>query len=147
VGLTLYLEPRIAGDEAELEEKIIVGQRHGKWKWTFNLTHATEWEDDFHSTEGEVEGSFGLAYNLNKHWAIGVEARDHNEIPEYEEWENTAVYLGPVVSYHTEKWWGALTVMPQIYGANFTGDPDNNHHFELEGHEHLNVRLIFGMSF
>jgi len=29
VGLALYLEPRYAGDEAELEEKIILGQRFG----------------------------------------------------------------------------------------------------------------------
>ena len=147
VGLTLYVEPRFAGDEAELEEKIIIGQRHGSWKWAFNLTHATEWQDNFHATEGEVEESFGLAYNINKRWSIGAEFRNHNEFPEYEEWENTAFYLGPVVSYRNEKWWAALTVMPQIYGANFSGDPDLNHHFELEGHERLNVRLLFGVSF
>src|SRR5438034_4653376 len=82
VGLTLYLEPRFAGDEAEVEQKIILGQRHGKWKWAFNLTHATEWENNLHTTEGELEGTFGLAYNLNKRWALGVEFRNHNEIPE-----------------------------------------------------------------
>jgi hypothetical protein len=147
VGVTLYLEPTFSGDEAELEQKIIIGQRHGDWKWAFNLTHATEWEDNLHEVEGEFEGSFGLAYNLNKQWAIGAEFRNHNELPEYNEWENTAFYLGPVVSYHNEKFWGALTVMPQIYGANFSGDPDLNHHFELEGHEKLNVRLIFGITF
>lgn len=147
VGLTLYLEPRIALDEAEVEEKIILGQRHGKWKWALNLTHATEWSDNFHTTEGEVEGTFGLAYNLNKHWAVGIEARDHNEVPDYSQWENTAVFLGPVVSYHVEKWWATLTVMPQIYGANFIDDPDKNHHFDLEGHEKLDVRLIVGFTF
>jgi hypothetical protein len=47
VGLALYLEPRVAGDEAELEEKVILGQRHGNWKWAFDLTHATEWANDF----------------------------------------------------------------------------------------------------
>src|SRR5256885_2447150 len=36
VGLTLYLEPRYAGYEAELEQKIILGQRYGKWKWALN---------------------------------------------------------------------------------------------------------------
>ena len=41
VGLTLYLEPCFSGDEAELEEKIILGQRYGNWKWALNLTHAT----------------------------------------------------------------------------------------------------------
>src|SRR3954454_3112363 len=32
VGLTLYLEPRFSGTETEVEEKIILGQRHGDWK-------------------------------------------------------------------------------------------------------------------
>ena len=44
VGLTLYFEPRFSGDEAELEQKLILGQRHGDWKWAFNLSHATEWK-------------------------------------------------------------------------------------------------------
>ncbi len=147
VGLTLYLEPRFSGVETEVEEKIILGQRFGQWKWALNLTHATEWADHFRSTEGELEGSFGLSRFLNKNWAVGVELRNHSEIPDYKEFENTAVFLGPVVSYRNEKWWAALTVMPQIYGANFTDNPDHNPHLELEGHERLNVRLIFGFGF
>jgi hypothetical protein len=147
VGLTLYLEPRFSGTEAEIEEKIILGQRHGNWKWAFNLTHATEWEDNLHSTEGEVEATFGVGRDLSTHWSVGLELRDHNELPEYNEWENTAVFLGPVVSYRQEKWWAALTVMPQIYGANFSGDPDHHHSLELEGHERVNARLLFGISF
>ncbi len=147
VGLSLYLEPSYSGDEAELEEKIILGQRHGNWKWALNLTHATEWADDFNETEGELEATFGVAYQLTKRCAVGIEVRDHNELPEYDRWENTALYVGPVVSYKTEKWWAALSVMPQVFGANWGGDPDKNSHFELEGHEHVNVRLIVGLSF
>ena len=146
VGLALYLEPRHAGDEAELEQRIILGQRIGDWKWALNLTQATEWKDNFHSTEGEVEASFGITYRLNRHWSLGLEARDHNEIPDYRIWENTAVYFGPVVTYQEEKWWATLTVMPQIYGANFSGDPDRNDQLELEGHDRWNVRLILGFS-
>jgi len=147
VGLSLYLEPTYDGQNFELEEKIILGQRHGDWKWALNLIHATEWTDDFRETEGEVELSFGLARQLSPRWSLGIEVRDHNEIPEYNTWENTAVYLGPVVSYHRERWWATLTVMPQIFGANFAENVDNDHHFELEGHERLNVRLIAGFSF
>src|SRR6266478_2590660 len=146
VGLTLYLEPRYSGDEAEVEEKIILGQRHGDWKWAFNLTHATEWSDNLHTTEGEVEASAGLARDLNPHWSLGLELRDHNELPDYRKWENTALFLGPALSYRQEKWWAALTVMPQIYGANFGQNPDDNRHLELEGHERVNIRLVFGIS-
>ena len=147
VGLALYLEPTIGEHAAELEQKLILGQRCGDWKWALNLTHATEWEDDYREHEGEVELSFGITRHLNSNWSLGLEARNHNELPEYSEWENTAMFLGPVINYRHERWWATLTVMPQIFGANFSGDVDNDHNFELEGHERLNVRLIVGFSF
>jgi hypothetical protein len=146
VGLTLYLEPRYSGDEAEIEERIILGQRFGQWKWAFNLTHATEWTDNLRTTEGELEASVGLARDLGKNWSLGLELRDHNELPDYTHWQNTALFLGPVVSYRKESWWAALTIMPQIYGANFQGNPDHNSGLDLEGHEWLNVRFMIGIS-
>jgi hypothetical protein len=147
VGLTLYLEPRFGGQDAEVEEKIILGQRIGSWKWAFNLTHATEWLNHFRGTEGEVELSLGINRELSTRWYLGLELRDHNELPEYREWENTAVFLGPVVTYRREHWWTTLTVMPQIFGANFLGNADRDHSFDLEGHERLNVRLMVGVGF
>jgi hypothetical protein len=147
VGLTLYFEPRYSGDTAELEQRIILGQRFGDWKWALNLTHAAEWEDDLRKLEGEVEASFGITRRLSSHWSLGLEARDHNELPDYRSWENTALYLGPVATFTQEKWWATLTVMPQIFGVNFAENIDSNHNLELEGHERLNVRLIVGFSF
>jgi hypothetical protein len=147
IGLTLYVEGRYSGQEAELEEKIIIGQRHGDWKWALNLMHATEWADHFRRHEGELELTAGLARQLTRRWSLGFEIREHNELPEYDKWENTAVFVGPVVSYRRNGWWAALSVMPQIYGTNFSGNPDQNSHLELEGHERLNVRLLFGFTF
>jgi len=148
VGLALYLEPRFDGENFELEQKIIFGQRHGDWKWALNLTHATEWEDHFKETEGEVEISAGLTRMIGKHWAVGLEARDHNELPEYKIWENSALYIGPVVNYRRENWWATLTVMPQVWGGTFHNEnPDGNSNLELEGHERWNARLIVGFSF
>jgi hypothetical protein len=147
IGLALYLEPRVSDTEAEIEERLILGQRCGNWKWALNLTHATEWSDRFRQREGELELSFGITRHLGSNWSFGIEARDHNELPEYQKWENTAFYLGPVVTYKRERWWATLTVMPQLFGANFTDDADGDRHFELEGHERLNLRLIAGISF
>ena len=118
LGLALYFKPTYDGKNCELEQKIILGQRYGDWKWALNLTPATEWQDDFRATAGELEISFGIARQLSPHWSVGVEIRDHNELPEYQRWENTALYLGPVSTYPREHWWAALTVMPQVYGAN-----------------------------
>jgi hypothetical protein len=148
VGLTLYLEPTYDGENFELEQKIILGQRHGDWKWAVNLIHATEWEDHFREKEGELEFTAGITRMIGKHWAVGLEIRDHNELPEYCEWENTAVYLGPVITYRRENFWATLTVMPQIYGRHFHGrDEDGVSNLELEGHERWNIRLIAGYSF
>ena len=146
VGLTLYLEPAFSGEEAEIEEKIIIGQRHGDWKWTINLTHATEWEDNFHETEGELEATFGICRDLGN-WSLGLEFRNHNEWPEYEDFEHSAFFLGPVISYRHEKWWATLTVLPQIYGVNCNGNPDDNRHLVLDEHERVNIRLLVGFSF
>ena len=150
VGLSLYLEPTLDAADGvfELEEKIILGQRHGDWKWALNLTHATEWENDYQDRVGEFEATFGIARQLNSRWSLGLEMRHHAEAEEYRDWEGYAFYLGPVLSYRTDRWWAALTVMPQIYGANPEGgNPDNNTHLDLDAHERVNVRLLFGFSF
>ena len=147
IGLTLYLEPTFSGDEAEIEQKILLGQRHGNWKWALNLSHATEWEDNLHEVEGEFEASFGIARQLGKNWALGIEARNKAAMPSYSQVEYNVVHAGPVLSYRQEKWWAALTVMPQIWGKNFDGNPDNNRHLDLAHNERVNIRLLVGLSF
>lgn len=149
VGMALYLEPSYSGEEAEVEEKLIFGQRHGDWKWALNIVHATEWNLNDHQTEGEFEVDFGLTRHLNSRWSLGLEFRNHNEIAEYKDWEHTAFFIGPVVTYSRENWWATLTVLPQVYGINTSGgrEPDGNKHLVLDEHERVNVRLIFGIGF
>lgn len=147
VGLTAYLEGRYSGEEAEIEQKIILGQRYGSWKWALNLIHETEWEDNFHEKKGVVGLSFGVARDISKRWSLGIELLSESVIPEYKKFDNTALFIGPVVSYHQEKWWMALTVLPQVHGWNHIGNPDNDSSFELKNHERLNIRLLFGINF
>ncbi|MEI6084379.1 MAG: hypothetical protein WCS70_08770 [Verrucomicrobiota bacterium] len=146
VGLALYLEPGYDGEEAELEQRIILGQRHGDWKWAVNLKHETEWELNEGEYEGEFEVDLGITRQLNNQWSLGLEFRNHNVLPEYDEWKYTAFFIGPVVAFRTEKWWATLTVLPQIWGKNTGGGPQPVNGFELEDHERLNIRLIFGFG-
>lgn len=146
VGLSLYLEPSFSGDEAELEQKIILGQRHGDWKWALNLSHATEWEDNLEETVGEFEVSFGLARHLSTRWALGLEARYNTEFVEYKDQENAVIYVGPTVSYRNEKWWAALTIAPQVWGRNYDGNADNNRSLDLEHNERVQVRFMIGID-
>ncbi len=62
IGLTLYAEPRVSDRAAEMETKIIPGQRFAEdWKWALNLGHATEWPMNGKDvTEGKVELNFGI---------------------------------------------------------------------------------------
>lgn len=147
VGLTLYLEGRYAGDEAEVEEKLILGQRHGPWKWAINLEHATEWEDHLEEVEGEWGASLGVAYDLNPNWSVGLEFRSRTLLPAYEDVASTALFLGPVVSFHQEQWWAALSVLPQLHGWNRGGDPDGDPRLDLAENERLHVRLLIGVNF
>lgn len=147
VGLSLYLEPTYSGDEAAFEQKILLGQRHGDWKWALNLIHETEWEDNFHKIVGEFEATFGLSYQLTKNLWLGGEARNVNEMPEYKEWESSAVYVGPAIHYRRENWWATLTVLPQVWGKDYDGNTDGTSGFDLAHNERINVRLIFGIHF
>lgn len=146
MGLSLYLEGTYSGEEAALEQKIIFGQRHGDWKWALNLIHETEWEDNLNEIVGEAGASMGLAHDMGKNWSLGLEFRNNNHFPEYDSWENSALYLGPVVSYRQDKWWAALTVLPQIYGWNSSSSDDGNPNKELRDNEKLNIRLLIGIS-
>jgi len=147
VGLTLYVEPRYSGEEASLEEKIILGQRHGDWKWALNFVHETEWDLHDHETAGEVEVDFGLTRQLNKRWSLGFECRAVAEMEEYRHWEYAAFYVGPVVNYTRDNWWATLTVLPQVYGKNFGGDTDGHSALVLDDKERVEVRLLIGFGF
>jgi hypothetical protein len=147
IGFTGYLEGTYSGENAELEAKLIFGQRHGDWKWALNLDEATEWEDHLSQVEGELGASFGIARDLGRYWSVGLELRNRTLLPDYQRVESTALFLGPVVSYHRARWWAALTVLPQIYGWNFGGDPDGSAQYELVDHEKIEIRLLFGVSF
>jgi len=147
VGFTLYLEPTFAGSEAAFEQKLIFGQRHGRWKWALNLIHETEWEDNFHETVGKFEATFGLSRELTPNWHLGFEARSANETVEYKEWESSAVYLGPAIHYRRENWWATLSIMPQVWGRDYDGNTDRTSGLDLAHNERLHLRLIFGIHF
>lgn len=147
VGLALYLEGGIGGDEAEIETKLILGQCHGAWKWAVNLIYEHEWENDFSERIGNVGGTAGLGRDLGEGWNLGVELWSESGIADYSEWENSALFVGPVVSYRRPDWWVALTAMPQVWGTNFASNPDGEPHLDLKSHERVNIRLLMGFDF
>lgn len=147
VGVSLYFEPTFSGEEAELEQKIIIGQRHGDWKWALNLNHEIEWENNLHDVEGQFGASFGLTRFIGKRWAFGLEINNINKSPRYSYIESSAIYAGPVVTYRQEKWWATLTVAPQIFGRNWKDGADDRHrNLDLVHGERFNIRLLIGFD-
>lgn len=147
VGLTFYVEPGFGGEEAELESKIILGQRHGRWKWALNLLFEHEWEHNYDEVVAHVGASVGLAYELGNRWFLGLELWNDHKLEEYREWQNSVLYLGPVLSHQAEDWWLAVTVMPQVWGRNYHGDPDGEPDLDLSSNERVQVRVLFGLDF
>lgn len=147
VGLTFYVEPGFGGEEAEIETKLILGQRHGPWKWAVNFLFEHEWEHHYDEVVAHMGVSAGLSYDLGNGWFLGLECWNDHKLEEYSEWKNSVLYLGPVVSYRAEDWWATLTVLPQVWGRNHDGDPDGESGFDLSSNERVQVRVLFGIDF
>jgi len=146
IGLTAYLEGGYSGSEAFIEPKIIIGQRHGDWKWAANFIYENEWEDNLNEVEGVIEGTAGLSRSIGNNWSVGLEVRNRNLWPNYSGFSSSAVFVGPAISYRKERFWGTLTVMPQVWGYNYDGDPDGNSSLDLEDNERLLIRLILAFD-
>lgn len=145
VGVLLYFETTYEGEELELEEKLVLQHNFGdRWVLVANIILEEEWEFESDQTEEEfaLELTAGLSYRLNDRWAVGLEARNHREYPDYDEEEHSAWFLGPNLHYGSSRWWATLTVLPQIFG-----DPDTDDGLQLEEHERVEVRLIAGVNF
>jgi hypothetical protein len=151
LGLALYLEGGFTTKEIELEAKVIMDKRMGNFLAALNLVGEYEWNSSSGITEHEklFEFDAAAAYFFTPTFAAGVEVRNQNEIGNEDptaspEWEFSVLSAGPVISYSTETWWATLTVLPQLTNLKREeGAPVR----ELEEHEKVATRLIFGAHF
>jgi len=143
VGLALYLEPGFGPAEGELEAKVIVDQRIGNFYTAFNAVG--EYEAEFATPELEhemiLEFDLGAAYFVTPALALGVEVRSHSVGEVGEGFQHSALFAGPVVSYAAPKWWTAFTLLPQVAAVHGATD----HGLDLDEHERVEARMLFGM--
>jgi hypothetical protein len=143
VGFAGYGELSFGTNFYEIEGKLIFDKIIGRTLLAANIVAAFEKDLSVKGSEPELELELdlGAAYFVTQHLALGLEARNHNELEEAEEWEHSAVYLGPVLAYATESWWVALSVMPQLPAIKKpSGETDSR---VLDGGEKLTARLLF----
>jgi hypothetical protein len=143
LGMALYVEGGATTNAAELEAKLIFDKRFGDFLAALNLVGDYEWHfGDGSYKEKELEVDGGLVYFVSPHVSLGAEVVDSNVIGT--EWESSALFAGPVATYSAESLWATLTVLPQLTNLKREAGTGS---LELEDHEKLNVRLIFGAHF
>lgn len=148
VGFALYSELSYSTEDFELEAKTLFDKKIGKLLLAGNLVGSLEFEDGASETELEeieVEEDLAANYTLTPHFSAGLELRNHNEIgketgKEGMEWEHSALFLGPNVSYSTEGWWLTFSVLPQLPALM---KKEGGSILVLDEHEKINARLIF----
>lgn len=162
VGLGLYFELGVEPDAVSIEAKLLIDKRIGAFNLAFNAVVEPEFsheKDDTELEELEIEADLALGYFITDNFSIGLEIRNHNEMAKGHEeagmagmemageegdleFEHSVLFAGPVISYAADRWWAALTVLPQI--AALSGASKDSI-LDLEGHERVETRLILGM--
>jgi hypothetical protein len=141
LGFALYGEVGLNTDEAEIEGKLIFDKHLKKNTFALNLVFENEWELSSGESESEMvfEGDLAWCYDITKSFSAGIEVRNHNEVVEGE-WEHSALFAGPVVSFSQPSWWLTLTVLPQITALKGKTSESS---LVLDEHEKVETRLLF----
>ncbi len=145
VGLALYGEWTAAPSEAELEAKVIVDKRFGDLIAAVNVVGEVEWELE---EPGEVEQELvlevdaGLAYLITPALGLGLELVDHTDFGG-EGFEHSAVFAGPTISYAGERFWAAVSVLPQVVDLGRLGTAELQ---DLHHHERISARVLLGFE-
>ena len=139
VGIGLYNEVKVGENFLEFEQKLLAQKDVGKWVFLYNLVFETEVEhvfgdDEDTEVEGELVNTLGASYAIAPGWFLGGEAFAEMAFEDWNEYEHTTVYAGPVASYQgNDRWW--VTITPVIQLSDTESEPD------------YQVRMIFGLTF
>jgi len=150
LGFGLYGEIGFAGDEIELEGKVLLDKKFGNNLVAFNFVGEYEIEYEVEGDEIETEAEtpveldFAYMHFLGSHAGIGAEIKNHNEISD-EGWENSAWYAGPSLHFNGNNWFVNFNVMPQLFNTKKEeGDTEN---LDLIHHEKVEARVIVSFTF
>jgi hypothetical protein len=149
LGSAVYGEITLGTTELELEAKLILDKRIGRVTQALNLVFEPEWSwkpsgaEISAGTEYKFEINYGIGVFAGKGFTLGAEIRNPN-MAEGGEWENSALYAGPTLSYAREGFWVNLTFMPQIAGLRGITPGQG---LNLDEYERYQFRLMFSYMF
>jgi hypothetical protein len=147
VAVAISIQPRTSDQNVQIAETVVFGRTYDFWKWALNFSQGTEWSNRLKERDGALEVAWELSRRVSKHWSVGVELRDHSDLPEYRRLAASKLLVGPVVRCETDKWWLALSVMPRMLGYNFVANADSTRNVDFEANQKLSTRLMFGVCF
>ena len=143
-GFALYGEVGAATDELKFEAKLLFDKRIGNVLLAANLIgeHKMGLGQD---GEDELELSVvvGAAYFVSRNFSLGIEARNQSALPEYEDLEYSALWIGPTVAYAAKGWWMAFSVLPQLPALSKEGVGSGT---DLDHNEAVSARLLFSFE-
>ena len=131
-------------DRWTVESKYIFQHNFGDnspWIYVANvgveLLHTKGGEDAF-----ELFVTQGIAYQLTKEWAIGLEAVGAAEWVEGADFEESGVQIGPALNYRDGDFSAAFTVLAQLTGA-----PANKGSLNVSEYSPYEARLALSWEF
>ncbi|HWJ30093.1 MAG TPA: hypothetical protein VNS32_26385, partial [Flavisolibacter sp.] len=151
LGVALYGELGVKGDELELETKLLLDRSFGKNLVAFNAIYELEAEAERENGENEFEFEetpleFDLAYmrNFSVAFGAGIEVVNHNDLVKGH-WDNSVLYAGPTINYRGSRWFFIANYLPQLTNVHKTpAFPKNK---VLNEHERAEARILIGFSF
>lgn len=142
VDPALYFELSYGGDKIEYEPKILLTKRFDKVVSVMNINSEIERNIAGDETESAFELTMGIAYELNKNFAMGLEFRnDRTYKGVYEKEENQASFVGPTISFQSDRFYLVVNFLAQVGGS-----PATNNNLELASHEKYEIRTILGIE-
>jgi hypothetical protein len=137
LGSALYGEVTVGDEELALEGKLLLQKNLGPLTAVYNLIVEAEWEgEDLQQLDEKVgvwENTFGLSYQLNPHFLVGVEALHELEFADWSQAGKHVVYAGPNLSLRAGTCFATLAALSQVTDIHEEADAQ--------------LRLIAGFTF
>lgn len=115
IGLAFYQEYKVGRRLFEWESKVIAQKNFGRFVVAYNATLEAEWEGEgLSERNGEFQQSAGISYEVNPHFAFGVECLHEVAFPEWASANPGVVFAGPNASVRAGNIWATVTALGQV---------------------------------
>lgn len=127
IGSALYGEVLVGDEKVELEGKVLLQKNFGPLVAVYNLILEAEWEgeslDNLTEDKGVWENSFGLSYQVNPNFLVGVEALHEVEFAGWSDAGDHIFSVGPNVSFRKGGLFATVAGLFQV--TDVAGEPDS----------------------